>query len=60
MIIALEAIVQLPASIRHETRNLVAAALAVGACAALAPCCLPERGSALRHCQIVAGHNAIF
>jgi hypothetical protein len=54
MIISLEPIVQLPASIRYETRNLVDAALAVGACAVLAQRCLPERGSTLRRRRIVA------
>jgi len=54
MIISLKAIVQLPASIRNQTRNLVDAALAVGACVVLAPRCLLERGSALRHGRIVA------
>jgi len=54
MIMSLKAIVQLLASLRYETRNLVDAALAVGACPVLAPRCLLERGSALAHGRIVA------
>lgn len=54
MIMSLKAIVQFLASIRDETRNLVDAALAVGARAVLGPRCFLERGSALRHGRIVA------
>lgn len=54
MIMSLKAIVQLLASIRDETRNLVDAALAVGARAVLGPRCFLERGSVLRHGKIVA------
>jgi hypothetical protein len=54
MVMSLKAIVQLLASIRDETRNLVDAALAVGACAVFGPRCFLERGSVLRHGGIVA------